>query len=48
MVIGHCLTLEEMYARVKSSHQMTGWLAYLELRDEEEVEKMKAIYGSND
>lgn len=45
MVIGHCLSFEELYARVKSSHQITGWLAYLELRDEEEAERLKKLYG---
>lgn len=43
-----CLSFEELFARVKSSHMMTAWLAYLDLRDEEEAEKLKALYGERD
>jgi hypothetical protein len=45
MALTHCLSLEDLFERVRSSHQLTGWFAYLELRDEEEAEKMKALFA---
>lgn len=45
MVIGRCLSLDELFDRVKSSRQVAEWLEYLQLRDEEEVKRMKAMMG---
>lgn len=46
MLYLHCGSFEELWAKVKSSHMMTQWLAYLELRDEEEAEKYKKLFGN--
>lgn len=38
---------EELFAQVKSSSMMTAWLAYLDLRDEEEAEKYRKLVGGD-
>jgi hypothetical protein len=44
---GNCYTLDELFDRVKSARQMSAWMEYLRVRDEEEVAKYKALFGEH-
>jgi hypothetical protein len=44
-LLGDCYTLDELFNRVKSARQMVAWMEYLQVRDEEEVAKYKALFG---
>jgi hypothetical protein len=45
MALLNCPTLDDLFDQVKSSKQMLGWMEYLQVRDEEEVAKYKALFG---
>jgi hypothetical protein len=46
MALLKCPTLDDLFDRVKSSKQMLGWMEYLQVRDEEEAAKYKALFGN--
>ncbi len=43
-LVGNCYNLDELFARVGSGANMTVWLLYLEMREEEEVARIKAMF----
>jgi len=45
MELSGCLTLDELFDRVRSSHQLIGWYCYLNERDKRENERMQAMFG---
>ncbi len=44
-LVGNCYSLDELCVRVGSGANMTAWLLYLGMRDEEEMAKFKAMLG---
>ncbi len=47
-LVGNCYNLDELFARVGSGANITAWLLYLGMREEEEVARMKAMLGSGE
>jgi hypothetical protein len=45
MEMGGCYTLGELFDRVKSSRQMIGWFAYLDIRDKREQERLEKMFS---
>ncbi len=43
MEIHGCATLPELKRRMRSSLNVQAWISYLELKDELEAQKMKAL-----
>lgn len=45
MEMSGCLSLDEMFDKVKSARQLIGWYLYLDERDKRENERMEAMFG---
>jgi hypothetical protein len=44
VLVGGCYSLDELCARVGSGVNMTAWLLYLGMREEEEAARIKAMF----
>lgn len=47
MEIFGCATRGELYARLRSSHNMMRWLLYIERREAVENERLQALFSSS-
>ena len=45
VLVGGCYTETELYARVGTSANLSGWYLYMQLREEREAERTRAMLG---